>query len=268
MNIALPSVPLKVLRYELSDVIRSKWVVAYALFFLGLTEALFRLAASGAQVLLSLLNVVLVLLPLVALVFGAMYLYHARPFIELMLAQPVRRSHLFSGLYAGLVLPLAGGFVGGVAIPFVLHGLDPSVPLRALLLLLTVGTVLTAVFVALAFLIATRFEDRVKGLGVALLVWLVATVGYDGLVLIVANAFSAYPLERPLLALTLLNPVDLGRVLLLLHFDVAALMGYTGAVFEQFFGSLQGTLMSAGALLVWGTAPLLLALRRFRRHDF
>ena len=52
--------------------------------------------------------------------------------------------------------------------------------------------------------------------------------------------WSDYPLELPLLGLTLLNPVDLGRVLLLLQFDNAALLGYTGAVFERFFGSALG----------------------------
>jgi hypothetical protein len=74
--------------------------------------------------------------------------------------------------------------------------------------------------------------------------------------------------RRPLIGLTLLNPVDLARVMLLLQFDTAALMGYTGAVFERFFGTLFGIAIAGGALLLWTLAPLALALARFRTKDF
>ena len=65
-------------------------------------------------------------------------------------------------------------------------------------------------------MITTKIEDRVRGLVVAILVWLVFSVIYDAVVLLLANRFSEYPLEEPLLVLTVLNPVDLARVLLLL----------------------------------------------------
>jgi Cu-processing system permease protein len=91
---------------------------------------------------------------------------------------------------------------------------------------------------------------------------------YDGLILLVVTLFAEYPLERPLIGLTLLNPVDLGRVLLLLRFDVAALMGYTGAVFERFFGTGWGTIVAVGALVLWTVLPYILSLRRFRTKDF
>ena len=60
----------------------------------------------------------------------------------------------------------------------------------------------------------------------------------------------------------------LALVLLLLTFDTAALMGYTGAVFEQFFGSLTGTAISFGALAVWLAVPLIWGQRAFRKKDF
>ncbi len=68
--------------------------------------------------------------------------------------------------------------------------------------------------------------------------------------------------------LTFLNPVDLGRVLPLLQLDTAALMGYTGAVFERFFGGALGEAVTTMALLFWCVGPLLLAHRVFRRKDF
>ncbi len=71
-----------------------------------------------------------------------------------------------------------------------------------------------------------------------------------------------------MIALALLNPVDLGRILLLLQIDISALMGYTGAVFEQFFGSPLGLSLSAGALFLWMGLSLVLAHRTFLRKDF
>jgi Cu-processing system permease protein len=258
----------KVLKYELSDVIRSKWVAAYALFFLVVTDALFRFGGGSAHVVLSLMNVVLVLIPLVSLIFGTIYLYSAREFTELMLAQPVRRGHLFAGLYGGLVLPLAAGFALGVTLPFLWHGGAAGAAGDTLALLVLVGVLLTAAFLALALLIAVRFDDRMKGLAAALVAWLFFAVVYDGLVLVAVHAFSAYPLEKPLLALTILNPVDLGRVLLLLNVDVAALLGYTGAVFERFFGTGLGFGVALLALGTWCAVPLALAHRLFTRKDF
>jgi Cu-processing system permease protein len=137
-----------------------------------------------------------------------------------------------------------------------------------LAMLLVAGVLLTLVFTAVAVLLAILFDDRAKGLGGAILIWLSCAVLYDGVVLLLITMFRNYPLERPVLALTMLNPIDLGRVLLLLQFDTAALMGYTGAVFERFFGTSLGRVTVLGVLVVQATVPLLLASRVFRRKDF
>ena len=258
----------KVMKYELSDVVRSRWLVAYSLFFLITTDALLRFSGGGAKALLSLMNVVLLIIPLVNVVFGTIYLYNAREFTELLLAQPVRRRQLYGGLYLGLTLPLSLGFLGGVTIPFLLHGVDDAAARGALVALLVTGTMLTFIFTALAFVIALRLEDRLRGLGLAILVWLATAVLYDGLVLLLATMFADYPLERPMLALMLANPIDLARVLLLMQFDVSALMGYTGAVFQKFFGSGVGMAVAGVMLAAWMVAPVLVGARAFRKKDF
>ncbi|NNF03211.1 MAG: hypothetical protein HKN17_01990, partial [Rhodothermales bacterium] len=117
-------------------------------------------------------------------------------------------------------------------------------------------------------LISIRHTDRIKGIGVALLTWLIFSIVFDGAVLIATNAFSAWPLERPIIAAMMLNPIDLGRVILLMVFDAAALMGYTGAVFVRFFGSAAGFLTAAVALTFWIAAPYAAGLSAFRNRDF
>jgi Cu-processing system permease protein len=80
-------------------------------------------------------------------------------------------------------------------------------------------------------------------------------------------AFSDYPLEKVIIGLAFLNPVDLARIAMLLQLDAAALMGYTGALFQHFFGSGLGSGLSLLAMLVWIVAPLAFALRIFKGKD-
>lgn len=256
----------KVLRYGLSNLLRNWWVLGYGLLFLLMTDLLFRFGGGGPRVVASLMNIVLIVIPLVSVVFGTLYFSSSREFIELLLAQPVSRPALFTGLYAGLALPLAAAFAMGVGIPAAVHGNAELV--RPIATLMAAGVMLTFVFTSVAFLAGVHFEDRAKGLGFALLVWCASVVLFDGLILLVAMAWRDYPLERVMLALTLLNPVDLARVILLLTLDAAALMGYTGAVFERFFGTALGITVAGGALLLWTAVPFLLGLRGFNRRDF
>jgi Cu-processing system permease protein len=258
---------LKVARYQLQDVIRSRWILFYGGFFFLLTDALFRFGGSGERVMLSLLNVVLIAVPLVSVVLGAMVLYGSREFVELLLSQPVRRRSLFGGLFLGLGGPMAGAFVLGTGLPFLYHG-DGTAAAGPLLLLLGTGVLLTLVFISLAFLVALATEDRMKGLGACLALWLFFAVVFDGLVLLAIHFLSAFPTERLAIGLSLLNPVDLGRILLLLNFEISALMGFTGAVFQRFFGSLGGQVLTAGALALWLVAPFLAGLRVFLRKNF
>jgi Cu-processing system permease protein len=258
----------KIAKYQLQDVFRSNWILLYGLVFLGLTEALFRFGGTGERVVMSLMNAVLIVVPLIAIVLGAMFVYNSREYIELLLSQPVDRRSLFAGLYVGLTLPLALAFLIGVGLPFLYHGAFASPEGGPLGLLLATGVLLTAVFVALAFAIALATEDRVRGVGAALLVWLFFSVIYNGLVLLVIQLFSEYPIQQPVIVLSMLNPIDLGRILLLLNLDVSALMGFTGAVFTQFFGSSTGRTVTLAALGLWMVVPILVGNRVFARKNF
>jgi len=254
--------------YEVRDVARGKWLLLYGAFFLALTDGLFRFVGDGSRVLLSLVSLVLFLIPMVGLLFGTVYLYGAREFNELLLAQPVNRRQMYGGLYLGLATPLAGAMVLGIALPFLVRGIGDGRAPVTLLVLLGTGVALTMVFVALAFVIAVSVKDRLKGLGAAIVLWLAFTFLYDGLVLMSVRALADYPLEKGLIAAMLFNPVDLGRVLLLMRLDVAALMGYTGATFEAFFGTPLGLALAGAALALWIVVPFLLGFYLFSRKDF
>lgn len=258
----------RIMRYVLLDVMRNRWVIAYALFFFLSTDVLLRLGGTGGRAIVSLLNIVLILVPLVTVVFGTMYWHGAREFNELLLTQPVKRSTLFHGLFAGLVVPLSLAFIAGVSVPFLWHGAIVPEFAGMLLLLLAAGVALTAIFGALAILVAGLVEDRLRGLAIALGVWLLLTVVYDGMVLWITMAFRDVPLVQPLLVLTFANPVDLARVMLLLQLDAASLLGASGAAFHGAMANEAGLVAALAGLTIWAVVPGLLALRAFRNRDF
>ena len=188
---------LKIVSYQLQDAIRNRWVILYTLLFLVATEVMLQFGGTGSRLIVSLMNLVLILIPLVSIVFGTIYVHHSRDFIELLLSQPVSRPSLFGGLYVGLALPLAAGFAVGVGLPLVIHGaVITGDHASTFVWLLATGILLTLVFTALALVVALRSENRVQAVGMALLLWFFFSVMYDGLVLILSYSLSAYPLER------------------------------------------------------------------------
>jgi Cu-processing system permease protein len=257
-----------VAKFQARDVVRSRWLAAYVAFFWIVTEGLLRFAGGDARAILSLASVVLYVVPLVTLVFGTVYLYNAREFTELLLAQPVDRRALFLGLYGGLTGPLCLAIVIGVGIPFALRGSAAATQPAMLASLMGAALALTLIFTAIAFCIALTCTDRLRGLGAAIGVWMIGAVVYDGLVMAAVAAFEGHPLERTMLVLTLANPIDLARITLLLQLDVSALMGYTGAVVQQLLGGTVGSLLVVSALLLWIVAPVWLGLRTFATKDF
>lgn len=258
----------KVMKYAFFDLLRSRWLAVYLGFFLVATGGLLTFGDDASQVALSSLNLVLLVIPLVALMLGLNYTYYTRDFVQLLLTQPVARRSVFLGHLAGVSLPLAGAFVVGTGLPFLLHALSSPVDARVVLSLLGAGALVSLVFTSLAFWIGLAIEERVRALGLALALWLAFTVVYDGVLMLVTVVAQAYPIERALIALSLLNPIDLSRILVLLQLDTAALMGYTGAVFRAFLGSWVGAVLSLVALVVWTVVPAALGLRAFRRKNF
>jgi Cu-processing system permease protein len=252
----------RVIRYIFNDILRTRFILFYTAFLLVSTIALFQLDSDYGKVVLSLLNIVLMVVPLVSVVFTTIHFFSSYEFIELMLAQPINRRVIFLSEYVAVASSLCIAYIIGVGVPFVVFGAGMSV-----IPLMFTGIFLTLVFVSLAFLSSVLTRDKSKAIGIALLFWFYFSLIYDGLVLWVIYTFNDYPLDKVTLTLIAFNPVDLARIIMLLQLDISALMGYTGAFYKNFFGSNMGVLFSSSILFLWTIVPLLLALRIFNRKD-
>ena len=253
---------MKLSKYVLYDILRSKIILAYTLFLFIVSISMFQMEENSSKAMLSLLNIILIVLPLVSLIFATIHYYNSYEFIELMSSQPMSRTRILLSEFAGVSISLLSAFFLGVGIPVLLFSPDAT----GFALLFT-GMSLTLVFTSIAFLASVTARDKARGIGFALLLWFYFALIYDGLVLLILFSFSDYPLEKLTLLLSALNPIDLGRIFIMLKMDVSALMGYTGALYKDFFGSGTGILFTTGIMVLWIIIPLWLAVSKFRKKD-
>ncbi len=258
---------LRIIQFNLRDLMRNRWTIFYTLFFFLATEGLIRMSGDLSRAILSMIHLVLYIIPLFCVLFGSMYIYNSGEFVRLLLSQPVGRTSVLLGQYLGLSASLIIGFSVGMIVPLVFHPFPDSEEILTYLLLLGSGWLLTLIFIGLAFLVAIVVRDKGKGVALSLFVWLTSVVLYDGAVLLLSHIYSDYPIEKALIGAAILNPVDLARILVMMRLDFSALLGYTGAVFERFFGSRLGVVLAVSSLLCWAALPLLVGLSRFRKKD-
>lgn len=259
---------IKILKYSFFDLMRSRWSYVYFAFYLALGFVLLFLNNDVNKAVITLMNIIIVLTPLIGTIFGVMYYYNSKEFTELLLAQPIKRSTIFTGQYLGISISLTLSLILGLGIPFLLYGLFMSSAIFEFSLLLFVGTMLNFIFVALAFNIALSNENKIKGFGYAILMWLFLAVIYDGVFLISLVMLNEYPLDKFALFATMFNPIDLSRILILLKLDISALLGYTGAVFKSFFGTNLGFLLSFAVMALWVILPVWRIRVKLKKKDF
>lgn len=252
----------RIVKLVLIDIFKNKIVLAFMLILALLSWSSFALEDNAAKGMLTILNVILFTVPLVSILFTTIYLYNSSEFIELLLSQPIQRSKIWKSLFAGVSLSLLGAFLIGSGIPLLIHA-----PGAMGLMMLLVGSLITFVFVALAFLSTILMRDKARGIGLAIMIWLFFALLFDGIVLFLLFQFSDYPIEKMMIGITALSPIDLARIQMLLHLDVSAMMGYTGAVFKEFFGNAQGLLISLVLLTLWIIIPFWISLKRFICKD-
>ena len=273
------SVVLLCARYELLLAIRSRWLQVFALTFAGLALAV----ASGgylmsggygvqdfARTAASLVQLVLLLVPLAALVFGALALTPDRGAAELLYAQPVSRGAILAGrmlgVWAALVAAELLGFgAAGLAVGQQ-AGADGVSQYGALVV---TAAVLTAVFLAVAALLSSANAGRrTRVLAGALVVWFVTAVLFDLAVLAAASTMRSGAASRLLVVASLVNPVDAARVGVLVAIDGVSAFGAASLALFRVTGGPGLTVgLAAASLAAWLVGPLVLAMRRLNAAD-
>jgi len=265
---------------ELTLAVRSRATQTFAAVFAALAIGV---AASGyilsggsgvqdfARTATSLVQLVLLIVPLMALVLGTTALSPDRGASELLFSQPVARRTLLwgrlLGLFAALIAAQALGFGASGLVIFSQSGGEG---VTAFLLLMTGAATLTAIFLSVAALVAGAGEGRrrSRAMATAIFVWFAAAVLYDVVALGAASMLRSGAASRLLIVAVLANPVDAVRTGLLLAVQGTTAFGAASLALLRFAGGPGRAvfLILAGAAL-WTIVPALLAARRLDRAD-
>ena len=244
------------------DILRNRIVLVYTLILAILSWSVFALEDNSSKGLLTLLNIILLTVPLVSVIFSTIYIYNSQEFIELLLSQPIGRKKIWRSLFQGLSFSLSLAFLFGAGIPILIYS-----PVEIAWTMVLTGCAISVVFAALAMLSSVFTRDKARGIGISIILWLFFSLLFDGLVMFLSFQFADYPFEKMLVGIVALNPIDLARILILLKLDVSAMMGQTGAIFKNFFGTNLGIIATIAILSLWMFMPYRLSLRKFRRKD-
>jgi len=264
--------------HEVKINIRNKWMLMFAAAFgcLSLTVCYFGLvtvATVGVQgftrTTASLLNLVLYLVPLVALVMATMSFSCERGASELLFSQPISRRDVLLGKLLGLFFCIAGatcvGFGSAGAVIALRVGSEGS---SRFVIFVGLALLLALVFLSLGAMIAIILDDKAKALGAALFVWFFFVVFYDLLAIGMTFLFKERTANWFIFLSLFGNPVDLVRVSSLMNLGGITVFGTAGAALMKFLGgtALSSLLLSA-TLVAWIVGPFLVANRWLRTHD-
>ncbi|HEY7512386.1 MAG TPA: ABC transporter permease subunit [Vicinamibacteria bacterium] len=267
-------------RQELLLAVRSRWTQIFAAVFAALSLAV---AASGyvlsgghgvqdfARTAASLVQIVLLLVPVTALLIGVVALAPERGAAELLYSQPVRRRTILLGRLAGLLCALlAAQAVGFGAAGLVVFWQSGGAGLGSFALLVSCSFALTAVFLGLAAWLAVGATAgrRSRAIAQALVVWFAAAVLYDVAALGLASLLRSGTASRLLVAAVIVNPVDAVRTAALLGVEGASAFGAASLAFFRITGgSASAAAMLAASVIAWIVVPTALAVRRLERTD-
>jgi Cu-processing system permease protein len=266
-------------RQELLLAVRSRWTQIFAAVFAVLALAV---ASSGyvlsgghgvqdfARTAASLVELVLLLVPLTALLIGVLSLAPERGAAELLFSQPVFRRAILLGKTAGLFVALsAAQALGFGAAGLVIFSRAGGSGLAGFGLLVLGSFVLTAVFLGLAALVsAGAVGRRTRALAIALVVWFGTVVLFDVAALGVASLLPSGPASRVLIVSVLVNPADAVRTGTLLGLEGSGAFGAASLALLRFTKGPAGAgILLAASLLLWLVLPALLAARRLGKAD-
>lgn len=258
--------------------VRNKWMLLFAALFsaLSLAVSYFGMVTVGTvgvqnftRTTASLLNLVLYLVPLVALVMATLSFSAERGTTELLFSQPISRADILCGKLAGLFACTAGATCFGFGVSGILiaarSGNDGSLRYA---IFVGLALLLTLAFLSLGSMIAIVVNNRAKALGTALFLWFFFVIFYDLLVIGMTFLFKERTANAFIFLSLFGNPVDLVRVSGLINLGGTTVFGAAGAALMKFLGGvvLSNVLLIAG-LAAWTAGPIVVSMRRLNRQD-
>ncbi|NUQ36548.1 MAG: ABC transporter permease [Caldilineales bacterium] len=265
---------------ELRDALRNRWFLLYTIAFVALSLAFSYLALAGAGIVgfagfgrtaASLINLVLLIIPLMALTVGAQSLAgeQEKSTLSYLLAQPVSRVEIFLGKYLGLALSLLASLTLGFGISGVVIALGGAGAVDPLAYVLLVGLafLLSLTMLSVGLLVSAFTRKASVAVGIGLFLWLLFVFFGDLGMMGTAMALRV-PIAN-LFLLSLSNPLQVFKMMAILDIQSTLdILGPAGLYAMRKYGDGLYSLL-LGVLLLWILLPGLLAYARLAaKNDF
>jgi len=254
---------LKIFKYEFYNIIRSPTLLLYIIFFLVITNGFIWFTGNPFKTASAILTIIIFLMPVIVMIISIMDYYNSKNFMELLLSYPLKRSDVFIAKFLAQTISFFIAQSIGYLLPIIMNKWIYSYTL----LLYIISLVLILIFVSLSLMFGVINDDKVVGLAFLIGFWFFSTIGYDIILIIISLSFSNYPVEKFIIFLAILNPIDTARILVVLNLDNVYLMGYTGALFKEFLNNPIGILFAIIVMCLWIIIPLFITLRIFHNKD-
>ena len=265
-------------RQELVINVRNKWTMIFAVAFgvLVLAISYFGLVTAGtigiqgfARTSASLLNLVLYVVPLVALIMGTMSFTSEKTSSELLFSQPVTRTEILLGKLAGLFASiLTATLIGFGLAGLVIAARAGSEGVWRYPAFVGLSLVLALIFLSLSALVSALCHRKAKAFGVVLFLWFFFVLFYDLMVIGVTYVLKERAANTFIFSSLFGNPVDMVRVASLIVLNGKEIFGVAGAALLKFLGGeVASFLLLMAGLTAWVVAPFALAQRLLKRQD-
>ncbi len=260
---------------ELRDARRNRWFILYTVAFAGLALMLAWLALSGVGTYglagfgrtgASLINLVLLVVPLMGLTLGALSLAgeRERGTLLYLLTQPVDQAELLLGKFVGLALAVMLALVLGFGLSGLLIAWQGGATQAGnYLTMVLLAFVLALANLSLGFLISAVAGKSATAVGIALFLWLLLV--FFGDLGLMGTAIVLRIEIGQLFTLALLNPLQLFKMAAILAIrSNLEVLGPAGVYAVRTYGSQLMALLVA-ILLAWTILPLGLTYVFFRK---
>lgn len=256
----------EMIRFELKQVIRNRWMTMTTILFtlLALSLAAIQQYSIGfidgySRPMASLLNLILFVLSLFILSLGSMSVAGEKEsgWLRLIQTYPVALSSWLLAKYIALVVSMFTVIAIGFGGSLIVTGLQNDSGILFLLFGLSIGMIF--IFPSIAMLIGALSKNRLHALSLGLSLWAVFLLLLDYFMMALGTFLPGFLLKNIIIILTFINPVAFIRTSFLVFSGNGSVLGPAFYSFVTFSESVPGILTYCGITIVWIVGPLLLA---------
>jgi len=262
---------------ELRDALKNRWFILFTLAFAGLSLALSALSQpSGTQLELasysktaaSLINLVLLFIPLIGLTLGTSGLASDRETgaLAYLLAQPVNHAEVLLGKYIGMAVALIASLILGFGVSgLALSMQGQSGDFAGYLFTVMLACLLALAMLSVGFLLAVIIKKTSTALTGGLFTWLLLVFVGD-LGIMGAAIVTEMPIQT-IFWLSSINPLQMFKMASILNIQAnLEVLGPVGMYATEQYGAALLPFLLLG-LLLWIVIPMGIALSIFSQRN-